>query len=544
MGRRLIALTILFFSTGWAVQAPGSPTNEDTVQTGIEASLPGIYFYRLEPSFYTGFAPRCQYPERIHIHLGRGNQLRVTVVLSDPIIVNYLPDLAYRYRIYTQLIEHGTLTLTQNTGFENFRAIIIKEKILDLAGLEQEMGPAAFRKLSLEMLEKLNPGRVFHIQIDFEQRMHEWAPLLNPYLGKKPSMAECLDLINQMLPTRMTLSELFGTLRTKLNRAITLYAVYEEGQRKKIFWDKFYAAAVDLFETATGGIYPPKGTDLDFYEFTAIYPVGTANAFTQHEGQSIPQYPYPGKRPLTHHQRTRMVDHIPDIPCYGYLPWIPYMHVGERLHNSFHTLWFNIDTRTNGFIPEEWKNNTRDSRTGRPYPHLWLLSRGPMSHGCTHVNAGHISELRQMLPSSEALLGKVVTFRNRSDQFDVFDIDGDGRLEVMGVKYFYAYSLKGKKPRQMRAPSDRESFYKWLYRKGFYYSPDKTAVFERAFSSKFIGKRAVRGKAYKDIPLYEAEYTPETIQFYKLVSIPFARELRRVSDTYPLDHGALKLAQK
>lgn len=540
-GRRSIALTLFLFSIAWAFQAAGSSANEALDRTVAEAPLPGVYFYRLEPSFYTGFAPRCQDPERIHIHVGRGNQLRVTVVLSDRTVDNYLPDLALRYRTYDQLIKDGTLTLTQNRGFEKFCSVIMEEDILRLAGLQKEMDAAGFRKLGLEMLEKLNPGRVFHLRIDFDRRMHDWSSLLNPYLGKKPSMAECLDLINQMLPTRMWLSELFTGLRAKLNRAITLYAVYEEGQRGKIFWDKFYAAAVDLFETATGGIYPLKGTDLDFYEFTAIYPVGTANAFTQHEGQRIPQYPYPGKRALTHHQRTRVVDHIPDIACYGYLPWIPYMHVGERLHNSFHTLWFNIDTRTNGFIPKEWKNTTRDSRAGRPYPHLWLLSRGPMSHGCTHVNAGHISELRQVLPSSEALLGKVVTFRNRSDQFDVFDIDGDGQLEVMGVKYFYAYSLKGKKPHQMRAPSDRKSFYKWLYQNGYHYAPDGRVVFEKAPTSKFIGKRAVRGKVYKNIPLYEAAYEPETIQFYKPTSIPFVRELRRVSAAYPLNRNILKL---
>lgn len=543
-GRPYVGLFTLFCLWVWGLQAVAPAWAHHPDEGAVSPPLPGVYFYRIEPSFYTGFAPRCQDPERIHIHLGRGNQLRVTIVLSDAIINTYLPDLAYRYRVYAQLVEDGVLTLTQNTGFEQFHAAIMKEKILDLAGLKEKMGATAYRQLSLEMLKRLNPKRVFHIHIDFDQRMHQWAPLLNPYLGKKPSMAECLDLINQMLPTRMTLSELFGELRTKLNRAITLYAVYEEGQRKTIFWDKFYRAAVDLFETATRGIYPLRGTDLDFYEFTAIYPVGTANAFTQHEGVSIPQYPYPGKRPLIHHQRTRVVDHIPDIPCYGYLPWIPYMHVGDRLHNSFHTLWFNIDTRTNRFIPDEWKSHTRGSRTGEAYPHLWLLSRGPMSHGCTHVNAGHISELRQILPSNEALLKKVVTYRNRSDQFDVFDIDGDGSPEVMGVAYFYAYSLRSKKPHQMRTPSDRESFYQWLYRKGYHYAPDGRVVFDKAVASKFIGKRAVKGKAYKDISLYEADYVPETIQFYKMISIPFARELRRISLTYPLDHSILKLATK
>src|SRR5688572_22120486 len=40
----------------------------------------GVYYHRYEPVFYTGFAPRTNDPLRIHLHLGRGNQLRLTVV--------------------------------------------------------------------------------------------------------------------------------------------------------------------------------------------------------------------------------------------------------------------------------------------------------------------------------------------------------------------------------------------------------------------------------------------------------------------------------
>jgi len=48
-------------------------------------SAPGVYFHWYEPSFYTGFAPRTQDPERVHIELARGNQVRVTVVLGDTV---------------------------------------------------------------------------------------------------------------------------------------------------------------------------------------------------------------------------------------------------------------------------------------------------------------------------------------------------------------------------------------------------------------------------------------------------------------------------
>ena len=51
------------------------------------------------------------------------------------------------------------------------------------------------------------------------------------------------------------------------------------------------------------------------------------------------------------------------------------------------------------FLPEELKNPQIKSREGKKYRYLWLLSREPMSHGCTHVNGGHILELRQLLPA-------------------------------------------------------------------------------------------------------------------------------------------------
>jgi len=164
-----------------------------------------------------------------------------------------------------------------------------------------------------------------------------------------------------------------------------------------------------------------------------------------------------------------------------------------------------------------------------------------MSHGCTHVNAGHISELRQMLPSDEKLLPQVVTYRNKSNHFDVFDIDGDGQPEVMGVKYFHAYSLKRKKPYKRRAAPDRKSFYKWLYVNGYRYDAEGGLVFDQARTSRFVRKNAYKGETFENIPLYEADYTPETIQFYNRMPIPFVRELRRISSTYDHNRKVLKL---
>ena len=42
------------------------------------------------------------------------------------------------------------------------------------------------------------------------------------------------------------------------------------------------------------------------------------------------------------------------------------------------------------------------------------------------------------------------------------------------------------------------------------------------------------GREYGRIDLYEADYEPEKVQFYQLVDIQFARELRRVDGDYEI----------
>ncbi len=495
---------------------------------------PGVFFYRLEPSFYTGFAPRSQEPRRIHVHLGRGNQLRVTVVLSERMIDTYIQDLNHRYRTYKRLIEAKRMTLTQNTGWETFEKTLAEHRVVELAEAGPEMQADLYRRHNIEMLEELNPGRIFHIRIDFEKRMAEWSEQLAGLAATDAKHADPIALINDMLPTRMTVTRMTGELSKKFDRVRTLNLNYREAPSDKS-WRAFYEAASALFDEASRGLYPRTGKFVDVYEFTAIYPVGTLNDTASFGDQEMPLYPFPGRRKLMVHQRTRIIDHIPEAACYGYLPWLPYMHVGDRLHNAFHSLWFDIDTRRNKFIPEAWKRNNVGSRTGEPYTHLWLLSRGPMSHGCTHVNAGHILELRQAMPSSEGDMADVVTFRNKSNHFDIFDIDGDGTPEVMGVKYYYSYSLQGKKPNRIRAANDRKAFYRWLYKSGYRYLPDGRLVFDHATATAFRENTAVKGKTYRNIALYEAEYTPERLQFIGSAPIPFVRELRRVNFDYPSD---------
>jgi len=220
---------------------------------------PGIYFYRLEPSFYTGFAPRIQEPERIMVNLGRGNQLRITAVLSEQIIDEYLSDLVTRYQVYRELIDTGQLKLTQNLGYEQFEETMKNEDIVHLHSQRDTVKADVYRETSLELLKKLNPGKVFHIKIDLKKRIEEWSQQLNGYKKSKLLVDDnLLELINDMLPTRLKVTALSPQLKKEVLSVIKSYEMYKnQGDQKS--WDSFYMQARQIYFEDT---ILRSGTDL------------------------------------------------------------------------------------------------------------------------------------------------------------------------------------------------------------------------------------------------------------------------------------------
>ena len=131
---------------------------------------------------------------------------------------------------------------------------------------------------------------------------------------------------------------------------------------------------------------------------------------------------------------------------------------------------------------------------------------------------------------SEEKIYNVVFYLNKSCLFDVFDIDGDQEPEIMGVRYYVAYTLKGKKPEKLRAVMERRPYYKWLYGGILKYDTAGRGYFEDIRDGHFVGKLAVAGKRYKKINLYEAEMEPFRLQFFKMKGIqdiPDIRQLRK-----------------
>ncbi|MEN8260318.1 MAG: hypothetical protein ABFS02_07000 [Pseudomonadota bacterium] len=116
--RRLRAFLFVLLAV---VSVTGPQASPDPNKT-VDLSSYGIFYDRYEPSFYTGFAPRVEEPRRLHLHVGRGNQLRMTLVVSDAVLAGYAGNLLTRYRTYRGLIDQGKVQPTQNGGFNGLRA--------------------------------------------------------------------------------------------------------------------------------------------------------------------------------------------------------------------------------------------------------------------------------------------------------------------------------------------------------------------------------------------------------------------------------------
>jgi hypothetical protein len=489
----------------------------------------GIYYDKREPSFYTGFAPRTVDPRRLHLHVGRGNQLRATVVLADDVLQEYARDLQQRWLTYRTLIDDGRLVPTQNRAFDEFEQRLREIDLDRLVREEQTLTPATLRERNLSLLERLNPGRVFRIRMPLDDVVRRWMAEVRPEDHRGLDVARRLELVNALLPNRLWVAEVEPGLASEVDALVARVPTVPGTEVPAELREHFTA----LLGGVSHGFYPVHDGQIAFDEFTAIYPVGTLADYTTWHGKRIPYYPTPGRRTLTTHQRTLTVDHIPTDESYSYSPWLPYIHIGPRMHDSFHTLWWQMERARTAFLPAAWREGDHDDRDGRPFRYLWLLSRGPMSHGCTHVNAGHIAELRQILPAETQRLYDVDVYYNRSELYDVFDIDGDLTPEVMGVRYFVAYSLRGNTPDELRAPIERHAYYAWLYAGDLDYDDTDHGVFHDVHDGRFVGRSAVVGREYDRISLREAAYEPERVQFYRLVDIPFARTLRQVSVHHP-----------
>jgi hypothetical protein len=526
--------------------APASAALQATDKTWDGSAPPqGIYFHWYQPSFYTGFAPTTRDPKRVHIELARGNQVRFTVVLGDADIDSYLDDLVLRRTTYQELIDAKVIELTTNKEYERFVDGLDRSGVADALAQRASLGAAGYRDKSVAIMSALNPERIFRIHMPIDRVAADWhAVLRSADLG---SDAGRLDAANAILPGRVDRSQLTPELSAALAKAA-------DAARSGAADDPaFREQAAAFVDRATDGHYRVRDGFVDAVEFTAIYPAGTLEGTTTYKGEKLPDFGVTGIWPLIARTQGRgligMVDYISPNPGYGYITMLPYQHAGGIAYNAFHNAGVRCELGATPFLPTAWRKVVGERDGKKPYQNLWIVSRGPTSHGCTRLGSGHMSELRNSLPASSAVLEDVSTYRNQPQCYDVFDIDGDGTAEVMGVQYYLAYRSNEHTPVASYVSNKREPYYQWLYGDNIALAPVGEAKLKQVPVCRFVGKKAQEAQVLTDLPLHEATWAPESIQFYTLKpaafdspkGFEFNRELRKVSVGHQSDRAKLFL---
>ena len=528
--------------------AGGAYTVEDYNASLVKYGVP---FYTHYPaSFYTGFAPRVEQPNRIHFRASRGNQVRLTAILDEYTILTYLYSLQKRYDTYGQAQSKGMLQTKSTNQLDAFRRIIdspaydIKGKIVKFES--GEMDKAQFYQASLDTLSKLNPHRVFNISIDLQDAFKSWKAQIQSLTQNYKDDPKDIETIKQHLfkpdDTLVLTNEiLFGRVnaiylteeQTDKLAAIVSHVLSDPTEDKT-----FLALVRDYFIDVTQGKYelltvaegkfvpalqcdrPDEKCILSYPEFTAIYPNGSVIASTQDRQKNTIHMIRNNALMTFIDRRYHDVDHIRREGYYGYAPKMDWEGIGNGVHNpgvshylpSMPHLYQELE------IPEDYK-------------FIWVVSRGPVSSGCVRMSTGHLWELRHVFPASPERLKALLYFGNRSADYDVFDIDGNGTPEVMGSEYYVAYSLQGPSGDAKRkgknfslADVTKSEFFDYLYgQRGQFVQEGQSYAFDNPHVSHFRKtdtddkKGAVISRPLQGtFTLYEQPYEKDKVQIYRL----------------------------
>ena len=517
----------------------------------------GVAFNEVHPSFYTGFAPKQENPNRIEFRVARGNQARVTFPLDEQAVLTYLYGLEKRNRIYSELMERKIISPVYVPQYSYFKGII-DSSIYDIGRTtsyfaKKKIGREELYIKSLAIMEKLNPGRVFFLRFNLRKYFLNWSKNVNDFYPDDAGL-ETIDikkyliqnsrntivLVNSLLPGRINFFNLTGnveifnglvtTIQTILlskNETETLKATLEFFL--KVTQNKFQFRIIEngKFVSAIQCQNPDRSCMLIYPESTAIYPVGTVIDYTNdNDGNLIPHIRNQGvwsflKR--SYHD----VDHIRSESYYGFIPKMDWQAEGNGIHNP--AVRKNLKSKNFKYLKEKLQ-------IPNEYNYLWAVSRGGVSHGCVGTGAAYLWELRQILPTTSAAMRKVYYFGNKSTDYDVFDIDGNGRPEVMGVNYYFAYSLMGASDVLRREGSkvipqsfNQEEFFKILYgmKNQYQMISQNQFVFLKPQQTFFLSGRGNEDSLAltfsrnltTNVPLYEQVYSPEKLQFYKIKGI-------------------------
>lgn len=501
------------------------------------------------PSFYTGFAPRSSYPDRVHIRTSRGNQTRVSVILDDETVRDYMFDLVKRadfYKLMTTPRDGGQKSYlnTSPKGASFIDQALLFDQIIEsnkyqirptvAVATTDTVMTEVFYIQSVGLIESLNPGRFFWIDIDLQKEFDRWQSVLMTVLeGRSPEQVltsrstQLMVAINTLVWGRVNYT---ATPSEALVQQVQNTARLAVGGAKK----DFYASAFELFKSVTGDKYNFKTVSvsgvwqealsctseactLRYPELTTIYPTGSYTGSTRDEfNNRIPEFATPGLWSFLD-RAYHDVDHIRKEPYYGWAPKMDFEGIGNGFHNPA--------VRFNG---SNFSKSVKEALMApQDHTELWAVKRGNVSSGCLRLSLGHVWEMRHIMPVQNDKMKMVYFFGNASADYDVYDINGDGDLEVMGLEYQISYDTKGASGLDKRegeelslGSEDRESYYLDLYGKKvfslldnyFYFSNPKVSFPSHLDyqKKKTTTSLVVQG----EIPLYEQVYEQDKVQFY------------------------------
>ncbi len=504
------------------------------------------------PSFYTGFAPRIDEANRIHFRLGRGNQARLTAPLDEYAILTYVYGLKKRAEAVDMLVRSGDVSLAYQKQFAAYKSILASEQYQIPQLVERfERGAITreqFYEASLALLKKLNPSRVFDIRVDMKARAIDWrqselkglaqATQANGQLSRETALAyinknlrSSLVVVNNLLFGRINATNLTEAQKKMFAELIV------SAMSSPVTDEAFTTQTVAFFHSVTANRYSFRVSEagqfrsalvcgsvgrceLAYAEFTAIYPVGSVKAQTRdRDGNEIWRIQEVGV--LNFIDRSyHDTDHIRTEQHYGWVPKMDYTMDGNGIHNPAVRTW----------LPGgKYKWLYKQFGIPKTDDTMWIVSRGGVTHGCTRLAAGHILEVRNIFPSNPQKIKDVLYTGNHSADYDLFDIDGDGKIEVMGVDFLVAYALAGDSGAGYREGNGfidqalkRDPFYEFLYgRSNQYKISSGKYVFVNPYVSYFSGDPRKRAIAYSvqmrgEFELYEQKYEQDKIQFFNI----------------------------
>ncbi|MGZ3695520.1 MAG: hypothetical protein ACXWQO_15530 [Bdellovibrionota bacterium] len=501
------------------------------------------------PSFYTGFAPRVNTPSRIHIRLARGNNTRMSLILDEQTISDYLFDLAKKYQVFQTMTNKSGGTAIVNTNIDNKSASFLPQlanfnKILesDSYGIlpfvaRAKTGATTREEIyskGLETLTALNPGRMYSIRLNLTNEFRKWKSQMRATLGTQDaatyfakSPSQTVIAIDSLVWGRVNyVAKPSAEVMTKL-------ATLAEMAKLDGNEDEFVLNALALFKVVTGDKYQIRhlaggrwedaiqcssaaSCQLIYSEFTTIYPTGTVVERVRDQfGNSISGFGTTGLFQFLSRSYAEF-DNIREEAYYGWIPKMDYEGIGNGFHNPGVRNGLSKSLRAALNVP-----SSHDT--------LWAVMRGGVSHGCSRLASGHAWEMRNILPNENKVATKVNAFLQDPRDFDVYDIDGDGKPEVMGVKYSISYGTQAASGLANREGKDldiaergKAKFYTSLYGATNVFTIDANGTYQ--FTNPGVSvpsyldylKRGMKTRMVVNgtIPLYEQDYERDKIQLY------------------------------